>query len=329
MRSSRLDMALTSGVFVPPAEGDIAVYRPREGDDFSSLSIARIQIVTGFRPDADWFTGRGYRLGNGVPYAAAIVCLPRSKEAGRALIARALAEVTPGGAVAVDGQKTDGIDSLLKDCKSLGLEVAGPISKAHGKLFVLKAGASPQGWAASPRVIEGGYRTLAGVFSADAPDRGSVLLAEALPEKLGSRVVDLGAGWGYLSRHILKRSSVSELDVVEAEQEALDCARDNLGEDARVRFHWADARTFRPNRPVHAVVMNPPFHTGRDADPSLGVAFLKAAAGMLVPDGSLWLVANRHLPYAPVLTSLFRQVEEIGGDSAFRLTRASHPIKQR
>ena len=322
-------MALASGVFAPPLEGDIAIYRPREGDDFSSLSIGRVQVITGFRPDADWFVSRGYRIGNGIPYVAAMVCLPRAKDAARALIARAMAEVTPGGPVAVDGQKTDGIDSILKDCKSLGLEIAGPISKAHGKLFVMRAGPSPHGWESKPQVIEGGYRTVSGVCSADAPDRGSMLLAQALPEKLGSRVIDLGAGWGFLSRHILERDGVSELDVVEAEQDALDCARDNLGEDARVRFHWADARNFKPMRPAHAVVMNPPFHAGRDADPSLGIAFLKAAAGMLVPDGTLWLVANRHLPYAPVLSSLFRQVEDIGGDSAFRLTRASHPIKAR
>lgn len=322
-------MALETGVFAPPPEGHIAIYRPREGDDFSSLSIARLQIVTGFRPDAEWFASRGYQIGNGPPYAAALVCLPRSKDAARALIARAMAEVTAGGPIAVDGQKTDGVDAILKDCRSLGLQVMGPIPKAHGKLFVLAAGAQLAGWAAQPGLIEGGYQTLPGVFSADAPDRGSVLLARALPERLGSRVIDLGAGWGYLAREILTRPDVTELDVVEAEQDALDCAHANLSDDQRVRFHWADARTFRPARPAHSVVMNPPFHTGREADPSLGAAFLKAAAGMLVPDGSLWLVANRHLPYGAVLSGLFRQVEDIGGDATFRLTRASHPIRAR
>lgn len=322
-------MALATGVFAPPPEGDTAIWRPREGDDFSALSIGRIEIITGFRPDADWFSTRGYRLADGPPYAAAIVCLPRSREAARALVARAMTEVTPGGPVAIDGQKTDGIDSILKDCRGLGLAIAGPISKAHGKIFVLQAGPALHGWEARPHLVDGGFQTVPGIFSADGPDRGSVLLAQALPEHLGARVIDLGAGWGYLSRHILQRPSVTELDVVEAEQDALDCARANLGDDARLRFHWEDARRFKPLRPAHAVVMNPPFHTGRDADPSLGLAFLKAAAGMLVPDGTLWLVANRHLPYAAPLAALFRQVEEIGGDPAFRLTRASHPIKAR
>lgn len=317
-------MALHDGVFVPPEAGDIAIYAPKEGDAFSSLSIARLQIITGFRPDAEWFAARGYRVGDGVPYAAAVVCLPRSKEAARALIARAMVEVTPGGPIAIDGQKTDGVDSILRDCKSMGLALVGPISKAHGKLFVVSAGDSLHGWEAVPRLIEGGFQTVAGIFSADAPDRGSMLLAQALPEKLGSRVIDLGAGWGFLSREILRRDTVTELDLVEAEKAALDCARINCS-DSRTRFHWADARSFKPMRPAHSVVMNPPFHTTRAADPELGLSFLRAAARMLVPDGTLWLVANRHLPYHQALSDIFRHSEEIGGDAAFRLIRAANP----
>ena len=328
MRFSRLDFAIDSGTLVLPSDGLVVIYRPQEGDDLSSISIARVRVATGFRPDAEWFAARGYQPAEGPPYAAAIVCLPRSREAARALISRAMVEVVPGGPVAVDGQKTDGIDSILKDCRAMGLALAGPLSKAHGKIFVLQAGADLSGWEARPHLVEGGFQTLPGVFSSDGPDRGSVLLAQALPEKLGSRVIDLGAGWGYLARAILKRPTVAELDLVEAEKDALDCAEVNV-EDVRARFHWADARTFKPLRPAHSVVMNPPFHAGRDADPALGVAFLRAAASMLVPDGTLWLVANRHLPYQQPLTTLFRQVEDIGGDAAFRLTRASHPFRPR
>ncbi len=306
----------------------MVIYRPREGDDLSSISIARVHVSTGFRPDAEWFNARGYQAAEGPPYAAGIVCLPRSRDAARALISRAMVEVVPGGPVAVDGQKTDGIDSILKDCRAMGLQMSAPLSKAHGKIFVLQAGADLTGWDARPRLIDGGFQTIPGLFSADAPDRGSVLLAQALPEKLGARVIDLGAGWGYLSRAILTRSTVTELDLVEAEQDALDCAQINIA-DSRARFHWADARSFKPQRPAHAVVMNPPFHTGREVDPALGMAFLRAAASMLVPDGTLWLVANRHLPYHQTLSTLFRQVEDIGADPAFRLTRASHPIRAR
>ena len=162
------------------------------------------------------------------------------------------------------------------------------------------------------------------MFSDDAPDRGSALLAAALPAKLGPKVADLGAGWGYLSRAVLARDGVKRLEVVEAEADALACARVNIT-DERARFHWADAITFRPENLVETVVCNPPFHTGRDADPGLGAAFITAARRMLAPDGVLWLVANRHLPYDATLAALFLEVEDAGGDAAFRVIRARKP----
>jgi 16S rRNA (guanine1207-N2)-methyltransferase len=73
------------------------------------------------------------------------------------------------------------------------------------------------------------------------------------------------------------------------------------------------------------VVMNPPFHQGRAAQPALGVAFIQAAAAMLAPSGSLWMVANRHLPYEGALAAAFREVEEVGGTPAFKLFRATGP----
>jgi 16S rRNA (guanine1207-N2)-methyltransferase len=36
---------------------------------------------------------------------------------------------------------------------------------------------------------------------------------------------------------------------------------------------------------------------------------------MLAPDGVLWLVANRHLPYDAALSEAFLEVETIGGDA--------------
>ena len=48
------------------------------------------------------------------------------------------------------------------------------------------------------------------------------------------RIVDLGAGWGFLARAILARDGVRQLDLVEAEAAALDCARRNVT-DPRAR----------------------------------------------------------------------------------------------
>ncbi len=322
MRSARLELALQSGALVLPAVGDIVVLRPRAGDDLQALPQTRVVVKTGFKPDHDYFVAQGYRSEGTA--AVAIVCVPRAKAEARALMAEAMG----ADLIVVDGQKTDGVETLLKDCKALGLEVGDALSKAHGKLAVVKPGPALAEWAAKPLQVEGGFQTLPAVFSADGPDAGSVLLAAALPAKLGARVADLGAGWGYLSRAILAWDGVKELDLVEAEAEALSCAKVNIP-DSRAKFYWADATTFKPTRFWDSVVMNPPFHTAREADAGLGMAFIKAAQRGLSPSGSLWMVANRHLPYDKLLVTLFKQVEEVGGDKAFRVTRASYPIRTR
>lgn len=329
MRGDRLTHALATGALFLPETGRIAVFRPRAEDDLSALPRDRVQVITGNKVDHDAFAQRGFDTAQKATgsFVLALVCLPRAKPLARALLAQAVALVGAGGQVVVDGQKTDGVESALKDLRGVGAQTTEPCAKAHGKLFGFAALDLP-GWAATPTQTPEGFTTLPGVFSADGVDRGSALLAATLPPKLGRRVADLGAGWGYLSTAILSRDAVSECHLIEAEAEALACAGLNIT-DPRAQFHWADALRFKPAQAFDTVVCNPPFHTSREADPALGVAFLNAAAGMLTTSGVLWLVANRHLPYERVLAQLFRDLDEIAGDSAYRLYRAARPVPKR
>lgn len=330
MRAERLRYALESGALDLSESRRIAVIRPRMGDDLSALQKSRVQVITGFKPDFDWFVAEGWdvvRAASGA-FDTALVCLPRARDHARALLAMAVDMVGPDGLVVVDGQKTEGIEAALRDLRLAGASPGAAVSKAHGKVFAFRASDGLAGWAATDTQVEGGFLTRAGIFSADGPDKGSALLAAALPARLPRSVADLGAGWGYLARAILARDGVEACHLIEAEADALDCARANLP-DPRAHFHWADALAFRPQTPFDAVVCNPPFHTTRQPDPGLGVAFIRAAARMLTTSGTLWLVANRHLPYEHVLAECFRDIDETGGDSVFRLYRAARPVLRR
>ncbi len=331
MKKSRLATALESGVPEIPESGRIGIFLPEPGEDLSMLDRERVEIIHGFRPAHDFWQGRGFavRPEPGGPYAAAIVFVPRAKALARGLIATAARRVAPGGPVIVDGRKGDGIDSLYKSLRR-ELPVSQALSKAHGKLFHFTADAQTR--AALPETVQEampeGFVTAAGVFSAERADPGSEMLARALPGRLSGRVADLGAGWGYLARAALGRPGVEELHLVEADHAALECARRNL-EDARARFHWADARRWQPEKLLDAVITNPPFHEGRAADPGLGRDFIAAAARMLKPAGHLYMVANRHLPYEAALRAHFRQVEELPGDGRYKLFRAARPERER
>ncbi len=329
MIAPRLSLAIDDGILSVPETGRIALFRPRAGTDLSALPKDRVQVVQGFRPDHDAFQREGYDTATAAEgaYALAVVFLPRAKAEAHTLIAEAM-QVTGGGPVVVDGQKTDGADSILKECRRRGAEVGAVLSKAHGKIFVAEGGDFAD-WAADRNEIRlaEGFATAPGIFSADAIDRGSAALAAALPREMSGRVADIGAGWGFLAHQVLRSPKVTECHLIEADHAALDCARRNVT-DPRARFHWADATSFHPEAPFDIVVMNPPFHASRAADPDIGRAFIQAAARMTKPNGTVWLVANRHLPYEAALSAAFHEVIEAAGEPSFKVFRAAKPRRK-
>jgi 16S rRNA (guanine1207-N2)-methyltransferase len=327
MLSQRLSLALNSSAVVLPEAGQIAVIGARTGDNLDDLPKSRVEVVQRHFPDHAHFKDAGYSVATSIggPYAMSIVALPRAKaEAQEALAKAALAT---DGPLIVDGQKTDGIDSILKAARQSG-NVGEVISKAHGKLFVVTNADFSRWLDASQDKGANRFVTAPGVFSADGIDPGSEVLAAALPAKFWGRVVDLGAGWGYLSDAILQHDKVTHLDLIEADYAALEAARQNIT-DKRAEFHWADARNWRPNGSVDHVVTNPPFHQGRAAEPSLGQAFIRSAARLLEPKGQLWLVANRHLPYEHALEDAFHTVQSLDQTASFKLFRATSPKRRR
>lgn len=331
MTNPRLMLALDGDGALPPT-GGILVIGARAGDHLDILPKERVTVIQGFRPDHDALAARGWRVvpdiaDAGTGFAAALIFLPRSRGQGRGWLAAAARRILPGGPIWVDGHKTDGVETMLKDVKSRA-SVAASFSKAHGKIFRFDAAPLFDDWTEEALHPAPGFTTRPGVFSAEKVDPGSAQLAAALPMDLKGRVADLGSGWGWLSARILERPGVTELHLIEADHGAHVCAGANVT-DPRARFHWADATKFRPEAKFDAVVSNPPFHTGRAAEPAIGIAFIAAAAGMLTSSGRFFMVANRHLPYEAAFSGHFGEVREIGGDGAFKLIAASRPTTAR
>ncbi|MCB1405837.1 MAG: class I SAM-dependent methyltransferase [Rhodobacteraceae bacterium] len=330
-RALRLELALLSGLVLPDS-GPIAVFHPRAGEWFDPLPRDRVKIITPHAPDHSAFSAQGYPCAQAAEgrYAAALICLPRGRAEARDLIAQACA--VTDGPVIIDGQKHDGADAILREIRARA-DLSEAIAKGHGKIAWFRAPADAfADWRAEPGQCTDAdgnlFRTMPGVFSADGIDPASELLAAALPGGLKGVAADLGAGWGYLATQLLARApGLTTLHLIESDARALDCARHNVT-DPRARFHWADATQPLPRLAFDAVIMNPPFHTSREARPQLGAAFIKAAAQMLKPSGQLWLVANRHLPYETTLDATFRKITELPGAPGFKLFHAEGPKKQ-
>lgn len=340
MSDVRLDLALSQGLI--PAPGSLrTLVIGAAADSAIAQTFTDADFVQPLQPDQAMLAARGLTVWPVPPaagrgkgddanpgYDMVLLAAPRARARAHDWAAAAAAALAPGGLLVVDGAKTDGIDSLFRALRGRLVDTD-TLTKAHGRMFWGRIGADRLAhMAAAPGRVTGGFQTAAGVFSADGVDPGSAALAAALPGCLPKRMADFGAGWGWLSAQILAHDGVETLDLIEADHLALTAARSNIT-DPRARFHWADALGWQPEAPLDGVVMNPPFHTGRAGDPGLGQGFITAAAAALGPQGQLWVVANRHLPYEATLEAQFRDWQALEGTSAFKIFHASRPRQTR
>ncbi len=260
-------------------------------------------------------------------YQLGQVLLTRHKEENFANVARGWALLADGGTLVCSGSNDDGAPSLERQVgKVFGLE--GKLSKFHSRVFWLTRGANrpPDYWrelATLRPVDDGSWLSQPGIFSWDHVDDGSALLAHHLPHDLAGHVADFGCGWGYLARETLARSAgITKIDLIDAEHRALEAARANVP-DARASFHWLDLIQEAAPATYDAIICNPPFHAGRAAEPGLGQTIIAAAARALRPGGRFYMVANRGLPYEPLLKANFASFETLADNNKFRVSRAA------
>lgn len=294
---------------------------------------AELLAVNGFRPDVLALQPAGWRVASvpeGDGYDLAMVLLSRHRGLNEHWLREALARTKAGGTIIVAGGKTDGVDSLRKRVAA-DLALAGQASKHHGVAFWLvrpdddALAGLPLTQEHDEPPVDGRFRTAPGMFSHDRIDVGSRLLARHLPKALKGRVADFGAGWGYLAAEVLGRGGITGLDLYEADFASLEAAKANLEPLAgtvTMGFHWHDLLSEPVARQFDAVVMNPPFHAGRAADPAIGDGFIRAASAALKPGGRLWMVANRGLPYEKALQAGFAAVEEVAREDGFKVLMA-------
>lgn len=254
-----------------------------------------------------------------------VLLVPGGAIEARYLLAQALRVLKPGGTLAAAAPKDRGGLRLKKTLQGLGCDVA-ETSRRHHRICEVERPANALDLAdalaeGAPRILPLGLWSQPGVFSWDRLDPGSELLMANMPQLAGSGA-DFGCGVGWLARGVLTSPAVASLALIDLDRRAVDCARHNVI-DERVRFEWADVRdAAKALSGLHFIVMNPPFHDGGQEDRALGQAFIRAAAAALRPGGSLWLTANRHLPYETVLGESFKAVRPIAEGGGFKIYEA-------
>ena len=347
-----------TGDLAPPA-GRVLFLGAEPGFRLPEDFTADLSLVQGFRPWFKTLAAAGYGVTptpEGDGYDAALVLIGKHRSFNELQVAEAITRVKPGGLVVVAGATTDGAASL-RDALAKGRDkhatllqaqsetahgkeqevrgkvpLLGSLSKYHGIAFWFEAGPQAIDFAAAAKaqqaqwpLVDGRFRTAPGMFSWDHVDRGSALLAEHLPDDISGRVADFGAGWGYLSASILERCpAVASLDLYEADFASVEASKANVSGSSSVpvTFHWQDLTSEPIEKRFHVIVMNPPFHAGRAAEPALGQAFIAAAARALKPKGRLLLVANSGLSYERTIGQSFTMQRAICRREGFKVIEA-------
>lgn len=272
----------------------------------------------------------------GATYGLALVHLPKQVEEAKYWLALAVERLEEGGILLAAAANDAGGARIEGWFKELGIESTSYSKNKSRAVWGMKHGEPAilknwkDGGAVRAKDIGDGliFETQPGLFSWDRIDPASRLLMAHFPPALAGKVADFGCGTGYLSYRALENySKITSLTLVEADARALACARKNLenvraGREIQAFWHDATKKLSDPSLQFDHILMNPPFHMGKKTDIAIGTSFLATAAGHLKKNGALSLVANVHLPYEPVLDTLFKNVKQVAVENGFKILRA-------
>jgi 16S rRNA (guanine1207-N2)-methyltransferase len=242
-------------------------------------------------------------------YTGLVMRAPANTNERRHEIALALRALAPGAPLTVLAPKDKGGTRLAKDLMGFGVMVSDQPKRHHR----ICQGTRPEALRGiEVAVAEGVLRLLPGfgfwgqpgLFSWDRVDPGSKALMDVLPA-LSGKIADFGCGAGVLSHLILQSPEVTAVTGFELDRRAIAAAHKTIS-DVRFSTVWVDLVALgTAGQTFDAIVMNPPFHRAGIEDQALGTAMIGRAAEALRPGGSLWLTANRHLPYEATLKARF------------------------
>lgn len=163
----------------------------------------------------------------------------------------------------------------------------------------------------------------ANVFSRNRLDNGTRFLLSQLKNIAGpvEQMIDLACGNGILGLFLQRRFPNAQVLFTDASYMAVDSARDNYRRlmpepQAAAQFQVQFALQNQKSATADLVVCNPPFHEAHAVAENVARSLFEDAHRCL-RSGQLWVVANNHLGYRPVLQKLFGNCRVVASDGRY------------
>jgi 16S rRNA (guanine1207-N2)-methyltransferase len=165
------------------------------------------------------------------------------------------------------------------------------------------------------------------VFSEGKLDEGTGLLLDALDElevRSTDEALDLGCGAGFIGLHLARLANRGSVVMVDVSLASIAVAGRRVAESglANIKVLASDGAQAVLQQRFDLVVTNPPFHAGGFQTTEIAQRFIREAAQVLKARGRFYLVANRFLKYESTLRAHFKTVEEVGGNTRYKVLRA-------
>jgi 16S rRNA (guanine1207-N2)-methyltransferase len=312
-----------------PTHAPILIVGDRTGEVEDELRLrghavqAWRRLASGVQSASAWPDGEGF--------AAAVVRLPKGREAFAFALHGAVSVVEPGGPIFVFGANDEGIKPAAKRMRPLLETVETIDARRHCRVIRGVRPAAPEGLlgtiAAHRREEEltlgderYTYVCYPGLFAKGRVDPASQKLLEAMPAlEKSARVLDFGSGAGLLSMVLARQEPTATFQLIDADAVAIVAAKENVkGALAICGDSWSRLPSYRR---YDRIVSNPPIHTGKGRDYSVVTRLVEGAEPRLLPGGTLWMVVQRQIPIRPMLEAAFDDVSVAAEDSRFRVWR--------
>ena len=254
-----------------------------------------------------------------------------SGERGNARVTHTILEAwrccKAGGVAYLAGDKDKGFERYFKQAKSIfgtGEIVARGKGFRVGRLEKINletpAPAEVQQFSVQSRGQTLHAVAHAGTFASGKLDAASALLLEHLPHGGGRTVLDIGAGYGVLSGFLaLEGASVTLLeDDALSVQSSLETLQANALNGTVLHSDVDSA--LAPKAKFDLIVINPPFHVGKDVRLDVALEFIAAADRHATKNAQIYLVANHFLPYEAPLARL-GQLETVVKAHGFKVLK--------
>lgn len=278
------------------------------------------------------------------PYSAALIRLPKSKDALDFALHAAASVVSSGASLIVFGANDEGVRSAASHLEAVADEVATLVTRRHCRVLMGKRRAqianhrdTLAAWRATGEITLLGKKrpwiNYPGVFAKGALDAGTALLLEHLPDLSGfgtpPRIVDFAAGTGVVAAAIRQRTPTAAIDLIEIDTLSLAAARENIATAAsagpygsaqppETRFiagrSLADARG-----PYDLILSNPPIHDGVREHYGVLEALIGVAPEKLATGGELRIVVQRRVKASALIEAAFGRCDSIAETSQFRV----------